>query len=77
MRHAQQCICCVHCLLTFPACLPLVSILSPSIATYAMSRLGYASVGGIGAGTMALLGLLIYVGVVDAAPIARTPKQHL
>ncbi len=72
--HAQllTCSCCVCSLLRFAT----RSILSPSVATFALSRMGYGSVGGIGAGTMALLALLMRLGAVDAAPGgARVPKR--
>jgi hypothetical protein len=39
-----------------------------------MSRWGYGSVGGIGAGTMALLAVLIHLGAVDAAPVTAGVK---
>ena len=54
------------------------SIISPAVATYALSRLGFSSIGGIGAGTMAVLVLLFYAGAVDAAPDAatRAPKHQ-
>ena len=52
----------------------LRSIVSPSVATLALSRAGYGSVGGIGAASMGLLLLLMRAGVVDAAP-AAAPKH--
>ena len=53
------------------------SIISPTVATFALSRLGFSSVGGIGAGTMGVLVLLFHAGVVDAAPeaVSRAPKH--
>lgn len=52
-------------------------IISPTVATFALSRLGFSSVGGIGAGTMGVLVLLFHAGVVDAAPeaVSRAPKH--
>ena len=46
-----------------------VGVLSPSLATHALARIGYSSIGGFGFAVTTLLALLMQTGTVDANPL--------